>query len=307
MARPKVLFIGGAGRSGSTLLDLMLGELDGYVAVGELAHIWERGVLESQLCGCGEPFGDCDTWQRILEASHPGLDRAGAEHLLGLKQRLCRTYRVPELLFPKLRSARTEAQMREYGEALDKVYRSVRDEFDSDVIVDASKNPAEASLLYAACDVDLYVVHLIRDARGVARSWQRKKKRPEIHWKNAHMPRYSPLTTSVAWNLYNGIFEYLGHLSGRYTRVRYEDMTAKPVEVLERITAMVGHTPPIDVVDDHTVHLTSNHTVSGNPMRFKSGDIELRQDRAWRREMPRWQKSLVAATTLPLLRRYDYL
>ncbi|WP_420910932.1 sulfotransferase [Thermus thermophilus] len=35
----KVVFIGGYGRSGSTLLDRMLGQVEGFVSVGELRHI----------------------------------------------------------------------------------------------------------------------------------------------------------------------------------------------------------------------------------------------------------------------------
>ena len=34
--RTKVLFIGGYGRSGSTLLDRLLGQIDGFVSVGEV-------------------------------------------------------------------------------------------------------------------------------------------------------------------------------------------------------------------------------------------------------------------------------
>ena len=44
----KVLFIAGNGRSGSTILDVILGQLEGFFAVGELRRIWgsERDILE---------------------------------------------------------------------------------------------------------------------------------------------------------------------------------------------------------------------------------------------------------------------
>jgi len=48
-----VLFIGGLGRSGSTLLDRMLGRLDDVWSVGELVHLWERGLSQNNRCGCG--------------------------------------------------------------------------------------------------------------------------------------------------------------------------------------------------------------------------------------------------------------
>jgi hypothetical protein len=35
-----VAYIVGSGRSGSTLLDLMLGRLDGWFSMGEFRHFW---------------------------------------------------------------------------------------------------------------------------------------------------------------------------------------------------------------------------------------------------------------------------
>src|SRR6476469_754930 len=54
-----VLFIAGWGRSGSTLLDRMLGQVPGVFSAGELRDIWDRGVREDRLCGCGQPFHEC--------------------------------------------------------------------------------------------------------------------------------------------------------------------------------------------------------------------------------------------------------
>ena len=44
-ARATVLYIGGMGRSGSTLVDRVLGQAPGVCSVGELVFLWERGVL----------------------------------------------------------------------------------------------------------------------------------------------------------------------------------------------------------------------------------------------------------------------
>ena len=71
--RPKVLYIAGPSRSGSTMLDLLLGELDGYVATGELRNLWGYGLLDGWLCGCREPMKSCPFWRSVLERA--GLDR----------------------------------------------------------------------------------------------------------------------------------------------------------------------------------------------------------------------------------------
>ena len=52
--RTRVLVIGGWGRCGSTLLDMLLGEIDGFVSAGEVRELWLRGCVEDRPCGCGD-------------------------------------------------------------------------------------------------------------------------------------------------------------------------------------------------------------------------------------------------------------
>ena len=46
-----VLYIAGTGRSGSTVLANILGEVDGVFAAGEVRYLWQRGLKEGRLCG----------------------------------------------------------------------------------------------------------------------------------------------------------------------------------------------------------------------------------------------------------------
>jgi len=52
------------------------------------------------------------------------------------------------------------------------------------------------------------------------------------------------------------------------------------------------------------VDLGEDHTVAGNPIRFRRGEIEVRRDDEWRTRMPRRSKALVTALTLPALARF---
>ena len=67
----KVLYIGGLGRSGSTLLDRMLGQLPGFFSAGEIRDLWQRGLRENALCGCGAPFKECEVWTRVGKEAYP--------------------------------------------------------------------------------------------------------------------------------------------------------------------------------------------------------------------------------------------
>src|ERR1017187_271195 len=80
-----VLYIAGTGRSGSTLLASVLGEVEGVFAAGEVRYLWQRGLVEGRLCGCGVPVRECPSWGAILEAAAgPGAEtrpEAMVDHL----------------------------------------------------------------------------------------------------------------------------------------------------------------------------------------------------------------------------------
>ena len=65
MSDQKVLYIGGFGRSGSTLVERILGQLPGFCSAGEIVFLWQRGLIDGQLCGCGVPVPECEFWSRV--------------------------------------------------------------------------------------------------------------------------------------------------------------------------------------------------------------------------------------------------
>ena len=59
-------------------------------------------------------------------------------------------------------------------------------------------------------------------------------------------------------------------------------------------------------LDERTVKLGVDHTVAGNPLRFRTGEIEIRADDEWRREMPASRQALLTALTFPSNLIYRY-
>ena len=68
----RVLYVGGTGRSGSTVVANALGGLDDAVSVGEVRFLWERGIVQNRLCSCGEPFATCPFWNEVLQVAFGG-------------------------------------------------------------------------------------------------------------------------------------------------------------------------------------------------------------------------------------------
>src|SRR5439155_8900119 len=74
--RVPVVLIAGTGRSGSTLVGGVLGNVPGCFYAGEVRFIWDRGLEENRLCGCGVRFRECPVWRSILDDAFGGVDRA---------------------------------------------------------------------------------------------------------------------------------------------------------------------------------------------------------------------------------------
>ena len=305
-AKTKVLYIAGFGRSGSTLLGNVLGRVDGLVSVGELRSIWEYGLLQNKVCGCGAPFQECEMWQPIIEEAFGVARGLDPWKMIQLRESWARTKHVPLMLTPPGRRF-IRRRLAEYLDALERLYRAVLTVTGNRVVVDTSKFPSYGFVLGMAPSVEMHVVHLVRDPRAVAYSWSRERLHPDPE-NPEYMPRRSPLESSTRWMARNLATEALWRGSPRgYMRLRYEDFVAEPRRAVERMLELVQEEPaPLSHVGEHEVELGVNHTVWGNPSRFRSGKVEIRPDKEWAYHMKQGDKRLISALTLPLLVRYGY-
>jgi Sulfotransferase family len=303
--RIPVLFIAGAARSGSTLLDRAIGMHDGFCSLGELQFIWQRSFGENQLCGCGEPFHDCDFWRAVSRAafgSEPaGVDQIGARRL---KAEIDSKRHLPSLLLNAPGAVRHA--LRAYGELIERLYGSILDVGGARVIVDSSKDPRHGLALSRLDCIDLHVVHLIRDPRAVAFSWGRKRARPEIHWQQQEMTCQPVRASAARWITHNAVVELLCSTAHRYHRLRYEDFVSDPLAAVSQILAAYGAAEAPVAGSAGELVLERSHSVSGNPMRFDSGPLRVKLDDEWRSAMRQRDRLAVAAMTWPLLARYGY-
>lgn len=304
--RPRILLIVGYLRTGSTLLERLLGQADGITAAGEIRYIWINGFLRNHLCGCGIPFRSCPFWRNVVAEAFGGFDRVDAQRLVGLQRAVDRLWHVPQMILP-MRLAGYGRRVGDYALHLERLYRAIQAVSGSSVIVDSSKAPSHAFLLRSIPALEVDVVHLIRDSRAVAHSWRRLKVKPEVHWERRYMPRYGPVRSAFEWFVMNLSCHPLKRGPGLYTRLRYEDLADQPRAALAGVLEAIGQAEqPLDFVRGKTATLRSNHTVSGNPIRFENGPVRVTPDLEWRTSMPVRDARLVTTLTWPLLRAYGY-
>ncbi|HYX84955.1 MAG TPA: sulfotransferase [Gaiellales bacterium] len=306
MSAARVLYIGGWGRSGSTLLSHLLGGLDGMVAVGELRYVWQAGPAADELCGCGERFGECPFWQAVGREAFGGWDAVDVDEVLRLEADVLRHRNIPLLAFPRLFPGHA-AKVARYAELTARLYEAIRTVSGGALVVDSTKNPPYAYFLRRAPGIDLRVVHLVRDSRGVVHSWMKRVERPEITGGAAYFQEFSPWRAGVRWMECNLAFDLLRVFRTPTVRMRYEALAEAPASEVGRVLGKLGEDTDVTPLANGSVEISGQHSVRGNPMRFAHGRQGVRADDAWRRDMGDRPRRTVLALTWPLLWRYGYL
>jgi hypothetical protein len=309
--RVTVLYTGGHGRSGSTILAQALGQIPGFANVGELWQIWYRGLQENERCGCGQPFYSCEFWRAVGDEAFGGWDNVDVDKMVAFRPYLKRPrYRPHYILAAKtgIRSRKMNTLLKECEPVLERLYRAIQSVSGARVIVDSSKLMSYAVLLSLLPFADLRVVHLIRDSRAVAYSWARSKE-SDVVAGGRLMPRLNPVQASRAWSIQNYSYSSLSGFAP-LLRLRYEDFVNAPAFCLTETLVGLGfddEAGSLGVIRGREIPLSVDHTVSGNPVRFRTGNIELRPDEEWKAKMSRTDKNTVTALTAPLLLKYGYL
>lgn len=303
-----VLYVGGFGRSGSTLLTYLLGAISGFRPVGELRELWTKGLMYDNLCSCGVRFSACPFWTAVGQHAFGGWGATDVAELAATSEALATSTR----LVPALLARRGEpARLKRFREHTVRVYQAISVLTDCSVIVDSSKVASYALLVAADPAVRLRVIHLVRDSRGVAFSWAKSGVvKPDVEDGTATMDTYGIGATALRWSYHNALFELFRARRISVATMRYEDLVAAPVVEMERTLRRVGL-----AVDDGArsalasghVTLDYGHTIGGNPMRFRGREQPVRLDDEWRQAMPRDVRGRITTLTWPLLLRYGYL
>lgn len=278
----KVIFIAGTGRCGSTLLDSTLASIPGVFSAGEFRFLWKRGILENRLCGTGEPFAKNETWNRIVEKLY-GAEKHSKSLYFERMEADLRIRRMMGLKTPsKQNQLRQDVQA--YANELKKCLHTTADEFNTNIIIDSSKKPMHGFALSQIDDIDLRIIHLIRDRKAVVHSWNTSKYDKS---KGGMMNTQSVKKASIEWVLINRWIErYLDTGKHPYMKIFYSEFTKNPSLVLGNILRFIGEDHENNIIDENnSFKPVPSPTISGNPMRFTKGKIIIKEDKRWLSDM----------------------
>ena len=307
LRRIPVVFIGSIPRSGSTIVSDLLNEHPHVVNIGELVHLWERGVIENNLCGCGRAFAECEFWGKVGEVAFGGWSHVSGERMRALQLRADRTRHIPALMLPNITRG-FGTSIVQYGAVVSRILRAVREVSGASVIVDTSKHVSTALLLRQLPDVDLRIVHLVRDPRGVAHSWSKSVKRPEVTQAEREMARLHPARIGLRWMWFNWAFSNMDRLGVPVSTIRYEDFVADPHGALDHLFDFAGVDPISRELFEVSAPLVlgEGHSVAGNPRRLERAPVAIRGDDEWLTQFDPRLRALVGRVTAPMMGRYRY-
>ena len=313
----KIVYIVGMFRSGTTVLGDLLALHPGFIHSGELHQLWSGLRLPRARCSCGKKIRECPAWNKILETAFGSMDAIDLESIENLHRHGTRSRQAMLLnIFPWLGFLykRRLAQMRSYTDHLVRVNAAILRETGNDCIVDSSKWPSIAQALASRDDVELSLVHIVRDSRAVTWSWLSGWH--SANWKQSGEKKISAgevfhwlVINNLTWVLWNfGITSFSRSPGTRYLRVRYEDLTGDPQTGTAEIARFVGISSGANIVDeDNSFERLPCHSVGGNPNRFKRGRTTLRTDNRWMEQMPAWARWITIVLTWPALIVFRYL
>ena len=307
--RIKVLCLVGKGRSGGTLLNNLLGQIHGFVAPGELRHLWGWGLQQGSLCGCGEPLPRCAFWQEVLKTAFDGRTDPDASTIVAWERQILSWRAIPRMIVQSPHGRPRWRALASYADAMSRIYRALAKTTGANVVVESTKWAASPTALGLVPATDSYVLHLVRDPRAVIYSWKRRDKRWVDRPGSPAMDRFGPFFSVASWWGRNSMAHMTGFRRGdhRYVRYRYEDFTSDPQASLRRICAWLGEPDPdLSFMSDRKATIAPTHTVAGNPNRFRTGEIEVRLDDEWLGRQPLADRLVGTVFSMPLLQFYGY-
>ncbi len=303
-----VVLIGGAARSGSTLLLRMLGSAANHIPMGELNTVWEQHFGMNRACSCGKPFRECEFWNAIADEAFGGFEAVDPKQAVALRESVLHVKKLPLLLLPDLRPPAYSRRLHEYAEMLGAIYRAVQKVSGCNVVIDSSKRPAHAWMLTEVPGIRAKMVFLVRDSRACGYSGQRKKLRIDVPDRVEYMTQGKVWRTAIYWMFHHSVTPLSSRRFDRVAICRYEDMVKAPASTLPAIAAQLDlpGQATFPFVSEQVIEIETDHTLWGNPMRAQQGTITVRPDNEWLEKMAARERRLVTLMTLPWLVKYRY-
>ncbi|OAP39798.1 sulfotransferase [Sinorhizobium glycinis] len=301
----RIAYIAGYGRSGTTVLDIALGQHAGVLGAGEITaltrHVWRH----NEYCACGNPIRDCAFWSKVIQEWSEG----GDSNLVSEYGALQEKFEGLPVFLSVLSGMGLGKLFPAYALHTKRLFDAMASCSGRQIIVDSSKLPGRALALAQIPGVDMRIIHVVRDGRGVAWSLLKAYDRDVKSGLQKEIKPKPVFRTALRWNIVNLAVEYLSRKLGpqKVMRVRYEDFASNPAAAMQQIGAFLElDLSQVGSSLQSGASIEPGHQVAGSRLRMRPS-IALTKDETWRTGMPAAQQLSFQRLGGWMLRRYGYL
>jgi hypothetical protein len=270
-----LIYIAGYGRSGSTLLDILLGSGPGCFGAGEFSSLFTLLHNRNEaLCACGEVLRSCEVWSAVNDTliyKFGNIDYGKAEALT----RVVESFGIP--------TSRRRRKL--YRVLWSNAFEAVAGAVGSRRIVDSSKSSrycfARPGLLASLPSINIKLVHLVRHPSGsVSSEVKGSNKLLASTSRNSEGGKPgSPVRALMGWTFANGVAELAQGRCGAthsYMLVNYESLVTNPVLTLGSVGSalQIPVSEPVQRLNQGAA-FAAGHGLGGNRFR-REGPVTLR-------------------------------
>jgi hypothetical protein len=295
MDKPKVIYIMGCGRSGTTILDIILGNHSGFLSVGELNN-FRQAWFGKKFCSCGSLVTDCEIWKKIGDRFFDSDRQNGSIKMYDYQA----NYERQRVIWKQIFGFHKHNEIQQYHLYIFNIFKELQDLSSCTTIIDSSKSAGRALALLRNEKLDVKVLHVVRDPRGLYHSYQKR---------HVGTPVKSIWSSAIYWNTTNFLADMikLNYRENRVIRIRYEDLVYKPNETIDKIEKFLNESLA-DVKEkiENEVPLGRAHLASGNRLRTQKSALKLKPDIEWKKKLKFYQRLLLPAACYPLMISYGY-
>lgn len=267
----KVLYILGSGHCGSTMLNLLMNGHRQMIGLSEIEQFDEHF----------EPDSDRPDYRAFYQGVRQRFEPDAGITLEELKL-------TPGPL-RKLEDWK-KSHMPAWQKHNTAILRAIQAQSGAACLVDASKSPNRLALLLDCPELDVRVVHLVRDGRAVMNSYYRKGLR-----KSWVLRKWIAVSLSP-WMLRKRVAK------DRWMRLHYEQLAGDPTKQLTKICEWAGFEFEPEMLN---MHEHAHFGLGGNRMQHRK-DTSIRLDEKWRKEFKLADRLRFALLGGPINAYYGY-
>jgi len=302
--KPKIIYIMGHSRSGSTIFDIMLSNASNVVGVGELINLESLGFIKNEFCSCGSRIDDCIFWSKIKkDMIDGGFGDFEKQHNIIKSVDGHKKYFYEYL-------EKTEGSKEKVDNYLDynkHLFLSILKHSNANFVVDSSKMPTRGYFLSLMEEFDVYILHIVRDPRAVSWSLNKPLKKDLENGVQRNMPGTPIIKTIKTWlgNAWMSL-NVKKQFNDNYMLINYDRLIQDNETVLSEISKFTTvDFSEVAKMIKRDGEFTKFHTVAGNRLRMAE-KIKLNYDDSWKKNLSLWQKFYITLLTYPFLKKFGF-